>query len=338
MRQGPKKFLLYVIWIASITLVAIFVQLLMHEVVGHLGVAWLLGADIKGFEISIGKGGFAYFAFDTNVGPWPRAMASGGGIALNLTLSLLGLWYCKRWKSQGKFQPAMVAAVIAAGGIFAALRYVVLGSYYSIGDPASVLFHLGIDEFSPLAAWWVWLPTLIITALLSFLIGRLFFRLQAHWWPQLGVFRRGGLAALSVGTGLAIYIGLGHVSNSGPMTLHSQIWRQNQHEITERQLADVRRIDEENPLMTPDERKRVLNENLREIYNDVTRKQSKPFPIMFVFFAICVSFGTLANSRVKAAPKEMREGHAIAPLCATTLAVIATSLTGLFSLVPKWSF
>ena len=188
----------YDLFLLSSVVLGTILSVVLHEVVGHCGVAWLLGAHVHGVEIGLGGGGVAHFDMPAESGPTARAAASAGGIAVDLVAGALALFIALRVR---RVSLRTMLVVFAAALILPTLGYVAYGLYYGVGDAGSVADGLGLAGTRSMHAGDVnaWLYPTFALPIIAAVLTRVYLAGQEAVFPARRAWHRMSLTAATVG-------------------------------------------------------------------------------------------------------------------------------------------
>ncbi|MGE5839574.1 MAG: M50 family metallopeptidase, partial [Deltaproteobacteria bacterium] len=133
----------------------------LHEFMGHGLAALLFGGKFESFSLTLFAGGEARFSGD--FGEIGLLCVSLGGIAVNLVTGLAALRFIEKYRSS--FALTLFGLVFAGASVLSQLQYLILGSYYRHGDPASLIPY-------PAAMGLAWSGGLLALALCSLYVMR----------------------------------------------------------------------------------------------------------------------------------------------------------------------
>jgi len=202
-RTQRWKILTWVLMTEAMLIVSTRLGAFLHEFVGHGMAALLFGGKFEAFSLTLFAGGEARFSGDFS--EIAQLCVSLGGIAVNLASGLAVLWFTGRYGSS--FSSCLFGIVFAGTSILSQLQYLILGSYYSHGDPVSLTPY-------PAALWLAWAGGLAALAFFSLYLMHRFFRFQDGYFPVRPLFTRALISLLILGVPIAVYGGLYHWSRT----------------------------------------------------------------------------------------------------------------------------
>jgi hypothetical protein len=123
-----------------------------HEAGGHLGVARLLGGRPAWLQVELMGGGGAWSEWPAPPGRAVERAVALGGIAAQLAAGAIALALLRARAPGGAAD--LFGRAFAALALVGGLHYLVVGSYYAVGDPAEEpwLWRPGIALAAPLSA------------------------------------------------------------------------------------------------------------------------------------------------------------------------------------------
>ncbi|MBI2911087.1 MAG: site-2 protease family protein [Chloroflexi bacterium] len=142
------------VFLAVAFYVAVLLIVAMHEVLGHGGVAALLGGSLEEFSVTP-IGGVAWTVSPDSPGDWKRLAIAAGGPAINLFAGTL-FWPLSR-RVRG-FAPSVLAWDVAFGNLIYAIIYLGVAPLLELalgtqrGDGMRVFAALGIFPLWPALA------------------------------------------------------------------------------------------------------------------------------------------------------------------------------------------
>ncbi len=340
MKLSTQKLPVYAVWVASLCVAATTLHTVIHEIVGHLGLAWLFGADLQGFEAHpFAGGGKAYYQFDGSVDSFPRILATSGGIAINLILGAISLLLAMKYRNSKQRELAVITWIFGALGVLGALKYIALGSYYGTGDPALALLHTQYWPPTRAQTWWLWGPALLLIGIVGWWILRLGFSIQDLWWPKVGYWTRIAIAVVACGTGVLVHAVGRPLTSSGSGRFYradSIVMHEKYEERSSLEQEAAARIREQFPELS----RKELGPHLRKAYlaieDKIVADSPKPWPLgPFVFLNLGIG-GLIASRGCRQEVTEvgavLSKAHIIGALA------VSACLVTLFGLHPIWMF
>ncbi len=155
-----NEYALFAILLFSFLILSTRLATFLHEVIGHGLITVLLGGKCHSIHISPWGGGYASCELKVDAGISSLFFHNFGGIILNLTSGLISFSICNKLKN--KINLALFLAIFGFISILGAYSYLIIGSYYDVGDPAgwipsgipaSKLFYLFLFSITPILAY-----------------------------------------------------------------------------------------------------------------------------------------------------------------------------------------
>lgn len=334
MNKALQKLASYTLLVTSVCLAATLVNTLAHELIGHLGVAKLFGAEAQSFEVRAFGGGSAQYSFAQGVGDLPWVFASAGGIIVNLLMGVV----CLAGASRNKRRPilALALCIVGGAGVLTGLGYIAMGSYYGAGDPETVLLLLDYWPVIRSTTWWIWTPALVLLGIAVALFSRIYFSIQDCWWPRRTWWQRLAIGGSSLGGAMSVLLVGALLSSPAQHYSPKKIVIMERLDALSEHAAEVEaQLRSERPEMDEAERQQLLRE-ISERKTDELLDNERPVPLMPIL-ALLMCAGGLVGSRIK---------HKAEPVCDASLswrsplaaAGVALVLALLCSILTPWSF
>lgn len=306
--------------VAIATLAGLFISrttLVLHEILGHGGMARLLGARITDYRLFYFGGGRIHYEFSSRVSQREMLLVALAGIALELVLGAILLAIHRRI---ARPLPRFVAFAFGATIVLHGLFYLVEGTHYGYGDARLVHEMLGAAR-----PWPVAVGTALLAAI-AFFAGQ---RIGAFVESWLGP-RSGGERLLVFGAMVVVAGGVHFTLTRLETALtqdeaYARIFRseavdraqaQAERELAER-LAQLRARGEDTSA--------AEQERMRE---ELARRH-RPFPLRPILYALLplgLVLGLVRRRRAAEAPEPAPLGWS-----STKWMVVATALS--FALV-----
>jgi hypothetical protein len=163
------EYALFAILLFSFLILSTRLATFLHEVIGHGLITVLLGGKCHGIHISPWGGGYANCELKAEAGISFHFLHNFGGIILNLTSGLISFFISH--KSKMTINGALFLAIFGLISILGAYSYLIVGSYYNVGDPAGwipsgiparSLFFLFLFSTTPILAYYTFSTYLTI--------------------------------------------------------------------------------------------------------------------------------------------------------------------------------
>lgn len=178
-----RRVLEVAVLLAVSALVSCHLYRLAHEIVGHLGTAWLFGGEVRGFTLYSGAATSSY-RLPADAGATAKLVTSAGGLVVQIATGLAAFHVARRLRTRRR-RLALVALVYATVSLASAASYVALGLYHEWGDAVGIVAaFVGQDDAAfwsiPLRvrAWWV--PFALATPLVVYACAREYARQQTE--------------------------------------------------------------------------------------------------------------------------------------------------------------
>jgi len=163
------KYALFTILLFSFLILSTRLATFLHEVIGHGFITVILGGKCHGIHISPWGGGYANCELKADDGISFHFLHNFGGIILNLTSGFISFFIGN--KSKITINVALFLAIFGLMSILGAYSYLIVGSYYNVGDPAGwipsgiparSLFFLFLFSITPILAYYTFSTYLTI--------------------------------------------------------------------------------------------------------------------------------------------------------------------------------
>ena len=184
-RRSRRCLLIYGALVGAVACAALGTVVIVHEVLGHLAVAYALGAQLHGFRVFQLMGGEASYTMPAESPASFGMLATAGGILANTVVGLACMFVASKTEHR---RPRVSAVLLIVGSLHVAraLSYVALDLYYQWGDPTQLAVSiLGSDFWSmPLRNRFFWLPFLLLSPFVMYALSVPYFRLHQRWFPS----------------------------------------------------------------------------------------------------------------------------------------------------------
>lgn len=163
------EYALFAILLFSFLILSTRLATFLHEVIGHGFITVLIGGKCHSIHISPWGGGYANCELKADAAISSHFLHNFGGIILNLTSGLISFFIGN--KSKITINVALFLAIFGLISILGAYSYLIVGSYYNVGDPAGWipsgiparnLFFLFLFSITPILAYYTFSTYLTI--------------------------------------------------------------------------------------------------------------------------------------------------------------------------------
>ena len=264
---------------------------LVHEVLGHTFIAWIIGGKIYEIRVSLFGGG-KVIADIGHTGDFIAFMFSLSGLTVNVFTGLIPLFFFKTVEKLN-VSLALLIALFSLESLSGAITYLITGFYYEFGDPVN---------WSPYRNFLIqygWIPFLMLLPFAVYAGIMLYLRIQQKIFPEFSVYRRILVTSVTLGTALAVYTGLFYLTEQHFAVTRAPNEaflreRAKQIEIKKKSIADE--LKKSYPEMTDDEIKSRIDQLSVDVNPDEVPKQ---FPILYVVILLSIGGGFAAHARTK---------------------------------------
>ncbi len=190
---------------------SVVLSTVVHEVVGHCGVAALFGARVNGIELGL-VSGTASYELPYDASSTARLASTAGGMAVDLVLGILALAFARRPLAHDmprwRVLVRVAAACLSAACLFGALGYLAFGLYAGVGDPASLAEQLDLAARSELAGGRspAWVLFALATPIVGFAVMRTYLPLQERLFPARNVGERLATTTKTMGVVVTMFL------------------------------------------------------------------------------------------------------------------------------------
>lgn len=155
------EYALFTILLFSFLILSTRLATFLHEVLGHGFITVLVGGKCHSIHISPWGGGYATCKLQADAGISSHFLHDFGGITINLTSGLISFFICN--KSKITINVGLFLAIFGLISILGAYSYLIVGSYYDVGDPAGwiptgilarKLFFVFLFAITPILAYY----------------------------------------------------------------------------------------------------------------------------------------------------------------------------------------
>ncbi len=236
---------------------------------GHGLVALLMGGNVTEVSISLFSTGFCGYQLP-GPGLLQRAAVDLAGIVANLASGAVALMIVERKRL--KWEPRVILCIFAMVSIGSQFVYLVTGTYYGYGDP------LIFKELLGSTVWPVWSFFLVLIAPSTYLLARVYLKLQEEWAPCDSMRARFSMLFFTLIVASFTYAVFFWTEDQTTGFLGGMA-------ASERRIARMAEEAVEGQLLT----KEVKTKQVRAII-----RKSRPFPIIAPILVIAFSSGGLA--------------------------------------------
>jgi hypothetical protein len=205
----PAVTVKYTLRLFGLMVVASGLTTLVHELVGHLGVAHVFLAPVNGITIFPDASGYAHFD-DRGLSVGGKIAAQLGGIGVNLVTGVLALSAVRRIRRPTL---ALATAMFAGASLVGALHYLTVGLYDGCGDPGTALGAYLRMRFKDGPVWhWTaaslgfWAFPLALSPVVGYLCVREYLFVQDRVLPCATTTQRFFMTLRTLGVGSALLI------------------------------------------------------------------------------------------------------------------------------------
>jgi hypothetical protein len=293
-------------------LLASRLSLVLHELIGHGGVATLLGGEISAYHLFLFGGGWISYEWGAEHGLAASLAVSLGGIVVPVLVAAVALLAARRVR----VPIARLALVgLATADLLHAGFYLAVGTHHGFGDGR--LLHAELGAAAPALVW----AMVLATAIAGFLLARRLARLAGDWTGASS--RRGRAAALIAA---ALVAGAVH----GGLTLAERLVTRDETYGRIMKPEAERRVDRELARLARAARGRgapLDPAELEAIRAQLARREGRELPLAPILIGILVvacGAGTWRGVARRAEP-EVREAPSwrdLVPLGAATAAAL----------------
>ena len=316
-----NEYALFTILLFSFLILSTRLATFLHEVIGHGLITVLLGGKCHSIHISPWGGGYASCELKAASGISSHFFHNFGGIILNLISGLISFFICN--KSKNKINLALFLAIFGLISILGAYSYLIIGSYYDVGDPAG-----WIPSEIPSNKWF-YLFLFSITPILAYHTFSTYLTIQEKIFPSTRSSKSLMKCLITLGFSVFVYSLFFIVTSQRLIILDAP---KISYEISERDIRQkkidkiVEKILADTPAISREELNYILKHT--EIVVDADEVPRK-FPIIPVLISLCFIGFVFANY----GKKNLHKGMSKVPLSRKVVVVNILIAIGVVSVL-----
>jgi len=184
---------------------------ILHEVLGHMAAAALLGAELELIEVRPVGGGVSIYSYPPGTSPVVVLTSTAAGLAANLATGLGALLLLRPLRRRAL--AALFLSIFAGRSVVGALSYLALGLYYGVGDPGQIRAALVGGAGAPWDTLWPWVLPAALLPFGSYAVSRVYAAEQERWLPAPRPITRLLWGGLTLGLSVAAVFGAPRLLN-----------------------------------------------------------------------------------------------------------------------------
>jgi hypothetical protein len=206
-----RQALIYGLLVLGCCFLASRLAVIIHELLGHMAAAALLGAELELVEVRPVGGGVSIYSYPPGTSPVVVLTSTAAGLVANLATGVAAMVLSRSLRRPALW--ALYLSIFAGRSVVGVLTYLALGLYYGVGDPGQLRAALVDGSGAPWDSPWPWVLPAALVPFGSYALTRVYAAQQERWLPARGPLTRVLYGGLTLGLSVAIVFGAPRLLN-----------------------------------------------------------------------------------------------------------------------------